>query len=204
VIDPSARILSIPSQRWFEVGVSTPSILRPAGNSTQQPAGELFAFWGATPPPELPSAAAFPGISSVGFGVLSLNVEGRWWVYYGGLAPLSVSLEPLAGREPPSVESGSGFFFRRGTFNTPITAGTSATVFGANPRRKKLNLNLPEGGAVYIRYDGGTPTVTNFDLFFEGSIIQSIQLTGDDVPPGQIVALNNAGVDALLVATEWN
>jgi hypothetical protein len=209
------QIIPLPAGSWHLVETLEPCIFRPAPLSTTQATGQIYSFAGVSAPPESVTAVNFPGTPSSGFGCFTLAIAGRYWFYYAGTAgtQFPMILEPLAGREPPSAdEDNSGFFYRRGTVNsgsgTTIATGVAVPLLGVNPRRKALNLCVPDSaasGILYLRYDGTDPTSTNHDFCVDLTTTRALQFTGPDVPKGGINALyvGPATTSILVTGSQW-
>ena len=215
----TSRLIMLPLSTWIQVEAREPAILRPApGNTTVQPSGQIYCFPGNSPPPEAATASNFTGIPSSGFGTFTLATPGNYQLLYtantGGTFPMIY--EPLDGRTAPAAdEDSAGFFYRRAAVGSgsgiTLTDGTANTaIFGINPRRKALLLNMPDataGGALYLRYDGSAPTVTNHDLFIDLTATRALQLTGPDIPKGGIAALfwqtGVSGTTILITGSQW-
>lgn len=200
--------MSLEGGVWKSITVTEPSFARPVAVSGQQAQGQLYAFYGPTPPPEATTATNFPGTPSEGFGLLSLATAGQWWLLYTASAGNSfvVTVESIAGREAPPADDSNGLFYRAGATSIAIPAGSAITVFQSNPRRKTLNVSCVDGtatDALLLRYDGTSATATNYDDAIPISFAPTLKLSGIDVPKGAVSVYNLGTAACNVVCSQW-
>lgn len=194
---------------WTAVNVVEPSIARPVSVSGQQAVGQLYCFYGPTAPPEAVTATNFPATPSEGFGVLSLGAAGQWWLLYNASAAqeYALTIESVAGREPPPADGADGMFYRAGATSIGVPAGTAVTLFQANPRRKNLKVSTIDAGAgayMLLRFDGTAASATNFDDAVPVDYMATYSSSGVDVPKGAVSVFNSHGsITMNVVASQW-
>lgn len=194
---------------WFGHTVTEPSIARPTSVSGQQAQGQLYCFYGPTPPPEATTATNFPGTPSEGFGSLTLGSPGQWWLLYNASAAqqYSLTVESIAGREPPPADGQEGMFYRAGATSVTIPALSAVQVFTANPRRKNLKVSTwdaPAGAYMLLRFDGTAANATNYDDAVPVDFQATYSASGVDVPKGAVSVFNTHGSAAMnVVCSQW-
>lgn len=194
---------------WTAVNVDEPSIARPVSVSGQQAVGQLYCFYGPTAPPEAVTATNFPATPSEGFGVLSLGAKGQWWLLYNASAAqeYALTIESVAGREPPPADGADGMFYRAGATSVSIPALSAVQVFTANPRRKNLKVSTwdaPAGAYMLLRFDGTAANATNYDDAVPVDFQATYSASGVDVPKGAVSVFNTHASAAMnVVASQW-